>query len=393
VLESIRRILPVSIIPDFLQAAIAIFTKMRLLECGPNDGELAVTANLPDNENLEYAILSHTWESEEVTFEDLEKGRGKNKAGFKKIRFCVDHARSHGYQYCWVDTCCIDKSNQVELNEAIISMFRWYRKAARCYVYLSNVSITSSECRNGPAELPWERAFRDSRWFTWGWTLQELLAPASVEFFTRDGQRLGDKRSLEQLIHEITSIPISALRGNKVLSRFSIKERFKWARSRQTTREEDWIYCLLGVFAVSMPVLYGEGREYAIRRLRKEIHDSLNVDKLFSTDGVTFEFQAGSAISFTAAQIAAARQQINLLRQRGSATRYSTKFLDAALPLRANGWNDSALMASFYTGLKDDVKDILCMKDRPGTLEEYISMASAIDDRLYARRLEKKLGT
>jgi hypothetical protein len=113
---------------------------MRLLECG-SDGGFSVTENLPDNEYLSYAILSHTWESEEVTFEDLKNSTGKNKAGFKKIQFCAEKAVHNGLRYFWVDTCCIDKSNSVELNEAIISMFRWYRKASICCVYLSDVSV------------------------------------------------------------------------------------------------------------------------------------------------------------------------------------------------------------------------------------------------------------
>jgi hypothetical protein len=248
---------------------------MRLLECGP-DGEFMMTENLPENENLEYAILSHTWGSKEVTFEDLKKGTGKNKAGFKKIRFSAEQAVRDGLRYFWVDTCCINKSNQVELNEAIISMYRWYRKAARCYVYLSDVSFIGCGCKRkrGPSET-WELAFQGSRWFKRGWTLQELLSPASVEFFAQGGQRLGDKKSLEQLIHEITKIPTSALR-NTDLSQFDVDERFKWAESRETTREEDWAYCLLGIFDVSMPALYGEGKEKAIRRLKQEIRHSLS---------------------------------------------------------------------------------------------------------------------
>ncbi|KAH8778798.1 vegetative incompatibility protein HET-E-1 [Diaporthe sp. PMI_573] len=272
---------------------------MRLLKYSP-DGELAVTENLPDNENLNYAILSHTWESEEVTFEDLKNGVGKNKAGFQKIRFCAEQAKSHGCQHFWVDTCCIDKSNHVELNEAIISMFRWYRNAASCYVYLSDVSVAScGRKRKRKQSEPWERAFRDSRWFKRGWTLQELLAPASVEFFTREGQRLGDKKSLEQPIHEITKIAMSALRGTD-LSQFDVDERFKWAESRETTREEDWAYCQLGIFGVSMPALYGEGRENAIRRLKgetsRETSSTLFVhDKLPAADGAAFDSQAEDA--------------------------------------------------------------------------------------------------
>ncbi len=106
-----------------------------------------------------------------------------------------------------------------------------------------------------------------------GWTLQELLAPVSVEFFTREGWRLGDKRSLEQQIHKITGIDILGSQGTP-LSQFEVDERFKWAETRRTTREEDWAYCLLGIFDIYIPLIYGEGRENAIRRLRKEIYEA-----------------------------------------------------------------------------------------------------------------------
>ncbi len=122
-----------------------------------------------------------------------------------------------------------------------------------------------------------ESAFRTSRWFTRGWTLQELLAPASVEFFTTDGQRLGDKRSLEQHIHEITGIAVPALRGS-ALAQFDIEERFKWAEDyRQTTHEEDWAYCLPGIFGIFMPLIYGEGKGHAVRRLKKEIAEAMDL--------------------------------------------------------------------------------------------------------------------
>jgi ankyrin repeat protein len=352
---------------------------MRLLECSPDDGEFAVTANLPDNENLEYAILSHTWESEEVTFKDLEKGTGKNKAGFKKIRFCAEQAKCHGYQYFWVDTCCIDKSNQVELNEAIISMFRWYRKAARCYVYLSNVSVAGcgGKRKREQSEPPWEPAFRASRWFTRGWTLQELLAPASVEFFTREGQWLGDKKSLEQPIQEITGIATSALRG-KDLSQFDVDERFEWANSRETTREEDWAYCLLGIFGVSMPVLYGEGKEHALRRLRKEIHDALNLDKRPTSDGAAFDSQAEGAgptchrdtrvdLLRRGAEIAIVDSSQRALRQIPRLTRSDYEYHKFANDIRAPGTCEWFLRLEKYVKwAEEDQSQLLWISADPG---------------------------
>ena len=197
-------------------------------------------------------------------------GTGEGKPGYNKIRFCGEQARRDDLQYIWVDTCCIDKSSSAELTEAINSMFRWYREAAKCYVYLSDVSKGNYD--HLPRSI-WKSAFRGSRWFTRGWTLQELIAPTSVEFYSSEGMRLGDKRSMEQQIHEITSIPVRALRGNP-LSDFSFEERLSWAIKRETTREEDKAYSLLGIFDISMPLIYGEGREKASKRLQEEINKS-----------------------------------------------------------------------------------------------------------------------
>ena len=183
---------------------------MRLLKLEAN-GRFSLTDNLDDVPC--YAILSHTWgaDAEEVTFKDLEEGTGERKAGYTKIRFCGKQADNDGLKYFWVDTCCINKPNHTELSEAITSMFRWYREAAKCYVYLSDVSIGDCDQNSQLSQFSWESAFRISRWFTRGWTLQELLAPASVEFFSQEGKRLGDKISLGQQIHEIMGISLQAL--------------------------------------------------------------------------------------------------------------------------------------------------------------------------------------
>jgi Heterokaryon incompatibility protein (HET) len=238
---------------------------MRLLHYN-NDGNFSLTTFFADKIPPKYAILSHTWEAEEVTFEDLQNGTGIKKAGYQKIRFCGEQAKSDGLQYFWVDTCCIDKSSSAELTEAINSMFRWYRKATKCYVYLPDVLRLALKNDS----LAWESAVRDSKWFTRGWTLQELIAPTSVEFFSKEGDLLGDKSTLERHICEITGIPAKALRGGR-LSEFSIAERMSWVGRRKTTCEEDQAYSLLGIFDISMPVIYGEGREKALRRLQEEI--------------------------------------------------------------------------------------------------------------------------
>jgi hypothetical protein len=243
---------------------------MRLLKCRPGDGDFELTT-LDDNHALPYAILSHTWTADqEVTYRELLEGTGMNKSGYAKLRFCGERAAADGLKYFWVDTCCIDKTTSDELSTAINSMFRWYQRAARCYVYLTDVSVLDEVANPEAYRISWEQAFRRSRWFTRGWTLQELLAPGSVEFFSREGKRLGSRISLEQEIHEITGIPTEALRGQK-LGEFSVEERMRWAAKRTTTVKEDKIYCLLGIFGVFLPLIYGEGEHYATLRLKEEI--------------------------------------------------------------------------------------------------------------------------
>jgi hypothetical protein len=251
---------------------------MRLLECN-NDGEFSLTKVYVDNVP-KYAILSHTWgeDSEEVTFRELKDRTGKSKAGYNKIRFCGEQARRDGLRYFWVDTCCIDQPNSTELQEAINSMFRWYSDAAKCYVYLSDVSRSAFDTNDKSHQVPWESQFRASRWFTRGWTLQELIAPPLVEFFSQEGNRLGDKTTLERQIHDITGIDVLALQGTS-LFQFGVDKRMSWAKNCETKLKEDMVYSLLGIFDVSMTPRYGEGRDKAWIRLKKKIDNSLNGER------------------------------------------------------------------------------------------------------------------
>ncbi len=255
---------------------------MRLLQYS-STGDFTLTRDLVGDEPIPpYAILSHTWgQNTEVTFGDVINGTSKDKLGYRKIKFCGEQATKDGLEYFWIDTCCIDKSNHVEFQEAINSMFRWYHNAVKCYVYLSDISAsdlstTEDEEIKGFTSITWEAAFLNSRWFTRGWTLQELLAPREVEFYTQDGKRLGDKTTREQQIHKITGIATPALQGTP-LRNFGIKERLLWAEGRRTTRNEDKAYSLLGIFGIYMPLIYGEGEENAFRRLREEINKLTNV--------------------------------------------------------------------------------------------------------------------
>jgi hypothetical protein len=250
---------------------------MRLLEYN-NDSGFRLTQFFDDIPP--YAILSHTWGLEEVTFKDMIEGNGTSKAGFDKIRFCGEQAKRDGLQYFWVDTCCIDKSNGIELQGSINSMFRWYRDSAKCYAFLADVPRADVDTTDQSHQLPWESAFRRSKWFERGWTLQELIAPKLVEFFSNDYRLLGDKKSLERYICEITRIPSKALRGSP-LAAFSVAERMAWAEIRKTTYEEDIVYSLFGIFDVYMALIYGEGKERAFKRLREEI-DKASKGKLLS---------------------------------------------------------------------------------------------------------------
>ncbi|KAK5734382.1 hypothetical protein LTS12_026723 [Elasticomyces elasticus] len=249
---------------------------MRFLQVG-SQGELSLSKDVSTCPGP-YAILSHTWgaEEDEVTFEDLQQGTGTSKTGYNKLRFCTIQSQRDGLQYSWVDTCCINKVNHVELSEAITSMFRWYQGATKCYVYLSDVPTGNSTVSSRTDD--WTTDFRISRWFRRGWTLQELLAPTLVEFYSSERVLLGSKQTLEGLINEITEIPIDALRGTP-LSQYPVEQRLQWTNGRETHKVEDKAYCLLGIFDVYMPLIYGE-RENAYKRLKEEIRKNNVGDRL-----------------------------------------------------------------------------------------------------------------
>jgi hypothetical protein len=210
-----------------------------------------------------YAILSHTWGAEEVTFQDITSPERDKKKGFAKILGCCRQALIDTLEWVWIDTCCIDKTSSAELSEAINSMYAWYRDSQFCYVYLEDV-ISSP-----PAFC--ESEFRRARWFTRGWCLQELIAPRTLEFFNTHWRDIGSKFSLRDPLHSATTIPKAVLLGqSRALEECSVAQKMSWASERHTTRIEDEAYCLLGIFGVNMPMLYGEGYR-AFHRLQQEI--------------------------------------------------------------------------------------------------------------------------
>lgn len=210
-----------------------------------------------ESETPRYAILSHTWEQGEVTLQDMEGNlaRAREKEGFDKIEKCGLLAWHMGYEWIWIDTFCIDKTSSAELSEAINSMYKWYEQAGICFAYLADVP---------------QKEMKDSRWFTRGWTLQELIAPANLEFFDAMWTRLGSKEDHLQVISDCTSIPPSLFSGESDVDDFCIAQKMSWAANRSTSRIEDRAYSLLGLFGVHIPLIYGEG-ENAFVRLQEEI--------------------------------------------------------------------------------------------------------------------------
>ncbi|KAL2062120.1 hypothetical protein VTL71DRAFT_6386 [Oculimacula yallundae] len=210
-----------------------------------------------------YAILSHRWGDTEVLFQDVESENGAELARANvKIAGCCGQAAKDEYEYVWIDSCCIDKSSSAELSEAINSMFRWYQDALMCYVYLSDVNSLEE--------------FRKSAWFERGWTLQELLAPKMIVFYDQGWNEIGTKATLEAAIESVTNI--------SHLSDFSeacIAQKMSWASHRKTTRVEDEAYCLMGLFNVNMPILYGEGSN-AFIRLQEEIIKKSDDESIFA---------------------------------------------------------------------------------------------------------------
>ncbi|KAK0648406.1 heterokaryon incompatibility protein-domain-containing protein [Cercophora newfieldiana] len=248
-----------------------------------------------------YAILSHTWEDGEILFDDVQLGREHllscTKAGLAKILDSCEVARNDGWDHIWIDTCCIDKSSSAELSEAINSMFLWYAGAQVCYVFLEDCSDS-------------ERTLPGSKWsFKWcsrGWTLQELVAPYNVHFYNAKWEFLGNRHTLADQISACTGIDKLILRrhrdscpraraqekpipryamcfechtvnsSRRLLDSFSVATRMSWVSRRETTREEDMAYCILGIFNVHLPLLYGEGCQRAFNRLQEAIVNRSN---------------------------------------------------------------------------------------------------------------------
>ncbi|KAI0372920.1 HET-domain-containing protein [Pilatotrama ljubarskyi] len=244
-------------------------------------------ANEPGD--VRYAILSHVWiRDEELSFEELLAIQIAARSSPEpqqyifgtvppKVRELCVFARDQGIPYAWNDTCCINKNSSAELSEAINSMHKWYQLAELCVAYLGDVDDPLPVARG---EHP--STEEESRWFTRGFTLQELVAPKALTFVSRTWRAFGTKHNFADVIEDVTGIPPAILTHQVSVDSVSVAQRFSWASNRNTTQEEDKAYSLMGIFGVNMPTIYGEGG-YAFIRLQEEILKRLPDDTMFWT--------------------------------------------------------------------------------------------------------------
>lgn len=234
-----------------------------------------------DLQDCKYAILSHTWEEDEVEFQEMlaesRPARILKKAGFLKIKKTCEVAKEKGYTYAWVDTCCIDKTSSAALSEAINSMFHWYKESSLCLAYLSDLQVNNFEL----PESQTSEFMKDCLWFTRGWTLQELIGPEELDFYDQEWNFRGSKKTLRYELSKITGIDVDILEDSELLPTIPVGQRMSWAAHRRTTRVEDIAYCLFGIFGVNMPMIYGEGKN-SFLRLQEEIAKSTNDLTLFA---------------------------------------------------------------------------------------------------------------
>ncbi|KIM59673.1 hypothetical protein SCLCIDRAFT_57695, partial [Scleroderma citrinum Foug A] len=242
-----------------------------------------------DDEVTKYAILSHRWIGQEVDYDEIvelakmdEETRVeiRQREGYRKILDSCKQAEKDGYKWLWVDTCCIDKQSSAELSEAINSMYRWYENAQVCYAYLHDVldspfPVAHDSERYATAKSDWPE------WFSRGWTLQEMIAPSNVQFFNKNWQHIGDKRTLARTLELITGVPEHVLTDGLYGNQPCVAQIMSWAADRTTTRVEDRAYSLMGLLGVNMPMLYGEGKK-AFHRLQLELIRTSNDQSIFA---------------------------------------------------------------------------------------------------------------
>lgn len=235
------------------------------------------TQQLEDiQERRPYAILSHAWRVGETHyFEEIGTERVRTQPGYEKVEMCCELARQDGLDYVWIDICCANANTSAGQTETTTSAYTWFQQAQVCYTYLDDVD-SSEDPREGHS------TFRRSRWFKRTWTIQELLAPKHVFFFAKDWTMIGTKAGLSSIISGITGIHEDALKYPERIPCFSIATRMSWAKGRTSTREEDKVYALMGLFGVNLPILYGEGETRTFLKLQNKIMKTTDDQSIFA---------------------------------------------------------------------------------------------------------------
>ena len=282
----------------------AFLQRERFFHSGRRVERRTKVLELCNDETTNYAILSHRWvDSTEVDYEEMvdlakmdrqEQVEIRGRLGYRKIVDTCKQAAKDGYEWVWVDTCCIDKRSSAELSEAINSMHRWYGNAKTCYVYLHDVDGSSVPTEKDDGKYPESNGWPE--WFSRGWTLQEMIAPRNLKFFNKDWQPIGDKKRLAQTLRRITGVPENILADGLEGNRPCVAQIISWAANRTTTRVEDRAYSLMGLLDVNMPMLYGEGKK-AFHRLQLEIIRSSNDQSIFAWGFRSTSVRIGSTLA------------------------------------------------------------------------------------------------
>ncbi|KAI6111557.1 hypothetical protein EDD16DRAFT_1835908 [Pisolithus croceorrhizus] len=233
-----------------------------------------------------YAILSHAWAvGERDYFQKIGTKSVRTEPGYEKVQMCCRLARQDGLDYVWIDNCCADANSRSTRSEVRISAYAWFQQAQVCYTYLGDV-----DGNENPRET--HSQFRRSKWFGRSWTLQELLAPKHVFFFAKDWTMIGTKADLVDIVSKVTGIHKDALEYPERIPCFSIATRMSWARGRTSTKDEDRVYALMGLFDVNLPVVYGEGETKTFLKLQNEIMK-------VTDDQSIFAWRSAAATSFS----------------------------------------------------------------------------------------------
>ncbi|KAI6007493.1 hypothetical protein EDC04DRAFT_2611339 [Pisolithus marmoratus] len=228
------------------------------------------TQQLEDIHELRpYAILSHALQAgETVYFHQVGTESVRMQPGYEKVETCCEPARQGGLKYIWTDTCCANANNSAAYTETTTLAYTWYQQAHVCYTYLDDVD-GSEDSREKHS------TFKRSRWFRLTWTLGELSAPKHVLLRERLDNDRNEGRPFE-CIHR------DALEYPERVPCFSIATRMSWARGRTSTKHEDRVYALMGLFGVNLPILYGEGETRTFLKLQNEILKTTDDQSIFA---------------------------------------------------------------------------------------------------------------